>query len=152
LSITNSICFSADKKFAYYTDTPAQIIWRQGLAKEHGWPLGDAELFIDLRQDNLKPDGAVCDAQGNLWIAQWGAARIAQYSSTGVFLQAIAVPTVHTTCPAFGAKNLNRLFITSACQGLSESERAEQPAGQTFYKDLPVTGQAEYPVILGKRD
>ncbi|EPJ44787.1 MAG: hypothetical protein OFPII_32230 [Osedax symbiont Rs1] len=151
LSIPNSICFTANKQFAYYTDTREQIIWRQQLDLQAGWPIGEAELFIDLRPQNLNPDGAICDRQGNLWVAQWGASRIAQYSAKGQFLQAISIPTAQPTCPAFGATNFTKMFVTSASQGLSDTELTAQPAGQTFCIDLKVPGLAEHPVILGKK-
>ncbi|ANG61083.1 gluconolactonase [Marinobacterium aestuarii] len=149
VSITNAICFAPDKSCAYYTDTVEQIIWRQPLEPLHGWPVGERQMLLDLRPENLNPDGAVCDAAGNLWIAQWGAARVAQYSPAGEFLQAIATPTQHVTCPAFAGADLQRLYVTSATQGLSEAQIAAEPAGQTLFIDTDTQGVAEYPVILG---
>ncbi len=143
ITITNAICFSPDKRFAYYTDTAEQIIWRQGLNQDDGWPTGEPEIYLDLTEPNLNPDGAVIDVQGNMWVAQWGAARIAQYSPNGEFMQAVEVPTEHSTCPAFGGSNLQRLFITTSKAWLSPSEAASQPAGQTFYSDLDCVGVAE---------
>nr|WP_067288910.1 SMP-30/gluconolactonase/LRE family protein [Marinobacterium profundum] len=148
VSITNAICFAPDKSCAYYTDTVEQIIWRQPLEPRHGWPVGERQMLLDLRPENLDPDGAVCDAAGNLWIAQWGAARVAQYSPTGEFLQAIATPTQHVTCPAFAGSDLKRLYVTSATQGLSGAQIAAEPAGQTLFIDTDTRGLAEYPVIL----
>lgn len=148
VSISNAICFAPDKSCAYYTDTVEQIIWRQPLDPLHGWPAGERELLLDLRAENLHPDGAVCDAQGNLWMAQWGAARVAQYSPSGELLQVIAAPAAHVTCPAFGGPNLHRLYVTSATQDLSASEIAATPAGQTLYMDTDATGQAEHSVML----
>ncbi len=148
VSISNAICFAPDRSSAYYTDTVAQIIWRQPLEPAHGWPVGEREPLIDLRSEDLNPDGAVCDAGGNLWVAQWGAARLAQYSPRGDFVQAIMAPTGHVTCPAFGGVDLTRLFATSARQGLSESQLASQPAGQTLFIDTGTKGQPEHSVIL----
>ncbi|MEH6446997.1 MAG: hypothetical protein V7784_24145 [Oceanospirillaceae bacterium] len=48
------------------------------------------------------------------------------------FLQETSAPTVHTTCPAFGDHNFERLFVTSAKAELSNDELIRQPAGQTF--------------------
>ncbi len=148
ISISNAICFAQDRNCAYYTDTAEQIIWRQPLEPVHGWPAGERQPLLDLRAEDLNPDGAVCDADGNLWVAQWGAARIACYSPRGEFLQAIPAPTAHVTCPAFGGTDLTRLFATSARQGLSASQLASQPAGQTLYLDQGVKGQPEPAVIL----
>ncbi|MCP8686374.1 SMP-30/gluconolactonase/LRE family protein [Marinobacterium sedimentorum] len=148
VSITNAICFAPDKSCAYYADTAEQIVWRQPLEPLHGWPVGERQLLLDLRGEDLNPDGAVCDAAGNLWIAQWGAARVAQYSPAGEFLQAVAAPTQHVTCPAFAGPGLNRLYVTSATQGLSAAQIVAEPAGQTLFIDTDTRGLAEYPVIL----
>jgi sugar lactone lactonase YvrE len=149
ISISNAICFAPDKSCTYYTDTVEQIIWRQPLDPAHGWPAGERQLLLDLRPENLHPDGAVCDAQGNLWMAQWGAARVAQYSPAGELLQVLAAPAAHVTCPAFGGPKLSRLYVTSATQDLSASEIAATPAGQTLYMETDATGLPEYPVMLG---
>lgn len=149
ITITNAICFSPDQQFAYYTDTAEQIIMRQPLALDDGWPVGDAEVFLDLREQNLNPDGAVIDASGNLWVAQWGASRVAQYSAKGDFLQSVSVPAAHATCPAFGGNHYDRLFITSSKAWLSPNEAiAQKLAGQTFYIDLGCRGVAEPNVII----
>ncbi|MFT5707764.1 MAG: sugar lactone lactonase YvrE [Oceanospirillaceae bacterium] len=148
ITITNAICFSPDKKYAYYADTADQVIYRQSLAIDSGWLLGEAQIFIDLRTQNLNPDGAVIDAQGNMWVAQWGAARVAKYASNGEFLQEVNVPTAQTTCPAFGGQNFERLFVTSAKAGLSSEQLIQQPAGQTFYIDVDCRGVAEPRVLV----
>ena len=132
ITISNAICFSPDRQFGYYADTAEQKIWRTPLSQSDGWPNGDSQLFIDFSQDNLNPDGAICDSAGNLWIAQWGASCVAQYSESGRFLKSIAVPATQVTCPALGGKDFNQLFITSAQQGLTAAERAQQDAGMTF--------------------
>ena len=43
---------------------------------------GEASIFLDLRTEGMNPDGAVVDAYGTIWIAQWGASRVAAYSAT----------------------------------------------------------------------
>jgi sugar lactone lactonase YvrE len=55
---------------------------------------------------------------------------------------------IKVTCPAFGGAGFNRLYATSATQGLSASQVADQPAGQTLFIDTDVAGLPEYPVIL----
>ena len=148
-SITNSICFAPDKSCAYYADTVEKIIWRQPLNQKDGWPTGERETLIDFNQQGINPDGAVTDAQGNLWIAQWGLGRVAQYSASGEFIQTIKAPATNPTCPAFGGEHYNRLFLTSAKEHLSDSDLAKQPAaGQLFFTDLTIKGQAEPRVIL----
>lgn len=149
ISIPNSICFSPDRHFAYFTDTSTRIIRRQGLDLATGWPSGAAEDWLDLRSEGLNPDGSVTDADGNLWNAQWGARRVACYSPEGRFLRAVSFPARHTSCPAFGGDGLSTLFCTSAREHLSPEILASEPQnGQTFAADDVGTGLAEHQVIL----
>lgn len=142
ITITNAICFSADKRFVYYTDTAEQIVWRQTL-DEQGWPINEACAFLDLREQDLNPDGAIIDQQGNMWVAQWDAARVAQYSANGEYLSAVDLPTDHISCPAFGGPGMQKLFVTSSKAWLSKAKAASQPAGKTFFIDTPFKGIPE---------
>jgi len=144
ITISNSICFSPDKKYAYFTDTVSRKILRQPLDAE-GWPAGESELFVDLRVEGLNPDGSVVDSDGCLWNAQWGASRVARYSPNGEFLSAITLPSQQATCPAFGGDNLKTLFVTSASEGLSAPSDAQ---GKTFQVPLSAFGQPENQVKL----
>jgi len=149
ITIPNAICFSPDRRYGYFTDTTKAIIWRQPLNEADGWPVGDPEIFIDFSGTGINPDGAVIDAAGYFWNAQWGAARLARYSPDGVFEQEFSLPTDHITCPAFGGDVLTTLFVTSARQGLTASQISAQPdAGKTFVINVGTSGQKEHQVVI----
>lgn len=149
LSIPNAICFSPDRKFAYFTDTPTQIIKRQKLDLDRGWPDGAPEDWLDLSADGVFPDGAVVDACGVFWNAQWGAGRVATYSPEAELLDTVAFNAANTTCPAFGGPDLSTLFCTSATKELSDSEKDRHPDfGRTFAAPEMGRGQAEHRVKL----
>lgn len=145
INISNSICFSPDKKFAYFTDTVTQKIMRVGLDQATGWPTGEAEILVDLTAEDLNPDGSVVDADGNLWNAQWGASRVAKYSPDGVFVEAFELPASQITCPAFIGENVDQLVVTSAKIG---RENAEPEAGKIFSIAVKAKGQFEHQVKL----
>ena len=144
ITVPNAICFSPDRRWAFFTDTWSRRIMRQALGPE-GWPAGAPALFIDLRAEALNPDGAVIDAEGCLWVAQWGASRVARYGPDGRFLSAVALPARQPSCPAFGGAGLARLFVTSARTGLKDPAPAD---GRTFAVDVGIRGQAEHRVRL----
>lgn len=149
LSIPNAICFSPDRKHAFFTDTPTQKIMRQSLEPDRGWPLGEPEIWLDLSSEGLFPDGAVVDAAGVFWNAQWGAGRVAAYAADGSFLRSVAVDATQTTCPAFGGPGLETLFCTSARQGLSgDALEASVHHGMTFAAPETGKGQAEHRVRM----
>lgn len=149
VSIPNAICFSPDRRFAYFADTPTQIVMRQRLEPDRGWPDGDPEPWLDLSQQGLFPDGAVVDAAGVFWNAQWGAARVATYSPEAEFLGEMAFGATQTTCPAFGGTDLSTLFCTSAAANLDEAQKGRHPDfGKTFAVPEAGRGQAEHRVKL----
>ena len=145
ISISNAICFSPNRKYAYFADTATQTILRQPLSRDDGWPQGDPELWLDLSAEDRYPDGAVVDTEGCVWNAQWGSSRIARYAPDGQFLSAINFPTSQMSCPAFGGDKMQTLYATSAAVGLNDRE---PQAGQSFARDTPYTGQPEHRVIL----
>ncbi len=114
-----------------------------------GWPDAEPKLFLDLAPQGLNPDGAVVDAAGNFWVAQWGGGRVAAYSPDGQFLRAVEFPAPHTSCPAFGGPDLTTLFCTTALQGMDQVARTAYPdAGKTFMMQGVAKGQSEHQVIL----
>lgn len=144
IAIPNAISFPPGGKFASFTDTTTNRVLRVALDAD-GWPKGQPELFLDLTAEGLDPDGAVFDAQGIFWLAQWGASRVAAYAPDGSFLRAVPFDAPHTSCPAFGG---DTLYCTTALHNMDATARAAQPnAGTTFMAKGVATGQPEHQVI-----
>ena len=143
ITIPNAICFSPDATQVYFADTAEKTVWRQDLDAE-GWPVGAPRVFLDLRAEGLNPDGAITDAQGRFWNAQWGAGRLACYGPDGQFQQAIDLPSAQTSCPAFIGPDLDVLLVTSAAVGLSGAQE-----GLSWKIKVPgVTGSPVPGVVL----
>ena len=148
VSIPNAICFAPSGDAAYFADTAKGAIWRQAIDRA-GWPSGRPEMFADFSGVGLAPDGAVCDAEGNVWVAQWGAWRVACHGADGRFRVALGCGAAHVTCPAFGGDDLRRMFVTSATQGLPDGALDHQPGGgRTWMAEMPVRGVPERRVVL----
>lgn len=148
LTIPNSISFPPDGSFAHFSDTVTGRVMRVALDAE-GWPKGTPETFLDLTAEGLNPDGAVVDANGVMWLAQWGAGRVAAYAPDGSFLRAVEFDAPHTSCPAFAGPNLSALIVTTAQEGMDAAARAAHPnAGKVFVVEGIAKGQAEHQVIL----
>ena len=133
ITIPNAICFTPDGLAAHFCDTVSGQIMRVALDAD-GWPKSEPEIWLDLTGEALNPDGAVIDADGLLWNAQWGASRVAAYAPDGTFVRAVNVPGAsQTSCPAFGGPDLSTLFVTTALEGMDPAARAAYPAsGQVF--------------------
>ncbi len=148
ITISNAICFAPDGRSGCFTDTVTGRVMRVALDSQ-GWPMGPPEVYLDLSDQSSGPDGAVMDAGGNMWLAQWGAGRVACFDPAGQLLRHIAFEAPHTSCPAFGGDALTTLFCTSAQQGMDAAARAAYPkAGMVFAAQNVAKGQAEHQVIL----
>jgi sugar lactone lactonase YvrE len=133
VTIPNAICFTPDGRAAHFADTALGRVMKVALDAE-GWPRGEPQLWLDLDRAGLNPDGAVIDAEGRFWNAQWGAGRVACYAPDGVFLHAVETPGApHASCPAFGGPGLSTLYVTTAREHMDTAALQAHPAsGQTF--------------------
>lgn len=149
IGIPNAISFSADGRLAHYTDTQKGVVLSVDLDPATGLPAGDPYIFLETGHDAGDPDGAIIDRGGAMWCARWGAARLSAFGRDGAKLRSLALPASNPTCPAFVGRNLDRLLVTSARQGLSEDDLESEPlAGRTFLLDVEVPGRAEPHVLL----
>jgi sugar lactone lactonase YvrE len=149
VTIPNAISFLPDGSGAYFADTTKQKVMKVGLNADNGQPEGGPEVFLDLTSDDLNPDGAVVDADGLLWIAQWGASRVAAYDRDGKFVKAVSVSAPQASCPAFGGEDFSTLFITTARENMTEEIIGRFPeSGMVFQAPGAGRGRAEYQVIL----
>ena len=149
VTIPNSICFSPDGAVAYFADTVTNRIMRVDCEPATGLPVGEPKVFHDNRDDEGWPDGSVCDVDGTVWNARWGAGAVDAYSPDGRRLRSIAIPARQSSCPAFAGARLDRLAVTSAFQGMEPAARdIDRQAGFTFIADIAVRGRPEPDVAL----
>ncbi|OCW57129.1 SMP-30/gluconolactonase/LRE family protein [Hoeflea olei] len=143
LTIPNAICFSPDGSVAYFADTGSNRMMRVEIDPATALPRGEAALFLEHRGEGGL-DGAVCDAAGTIWNARWGAGSIDAYSPEGRHQASLKVPATRSSCPAFVGKAADRLMVTTAQEGMSAEDLANDPdAGSTFLLDHPVKGRFE---------
>ena len=148
ITIPNATCFAPDVRHAFFADTAEHIVWRIPLDAE-GWPDGDWEVWLDHRESGINPDGAVVDAEGGFWCAEWGGARVGRYDVEGNLVDEVALDVPQPTCPAFGGSDMRTLYVTSARQGLPSDAMDGAPrSGMTLSVAAPVRGQPEHRVIL----
>ena len=145
VTIPNAMCFSPDGSTAYFADTPKQRVMRQRLDAD-GWPAEEPEVHLDLRGENLLPDGAVVDAEGCVWLAEFNSSRVCRYAPDGTRLHIVHTPgATETTCPALGGGDL---YIVTGWHNMSEAERAAHPNhGRTFRAPVDAPAQDEHRVI-----
>ena len=136
ITIPNAIAFSPAGDAMYWTDSPEQTIWRCDLS-----PRGDISnrrVFASLRGKPQVPDGAIVDAMGFLWNAEWDGGRVVRYAPDGGVDRVVNLPVSRPTCPVFGGQELSVIYVSSAREGLTVAELREQPqAGGVFAFNAP---------------
>lgn len=141
ISISNSIAFAPSGKHLYFADTPTQKIVRYDLEAKDG-AIHNKQVFVQIDGKGF-PDGSDVDSAGFLWNAEWGTGKVTAYAPGGRIHRQIDLPVTQATCVAFGGPNLDLIFVTTAREGLSEAESAQQPhAGDVFVFQAGVTGLA----------
>jgi sugar lactone lactonase YvrE len=147
ITIPNATCFTPDGSHAYFADTAEHVVGRIALDDE-GWPDGVWEVWLDHRDSGINPDGAVVDADGRFWCAEWGGARVASYDPDGKLVEEISLDVPQPTCPAFGGDDLSTLYLTTARQGMPTDDMDAAPrSGMTLSVAVSARGQAEHRVI-----
>ena len=128
---------------ARHRQVPAEVDHVKLYGKSAGAGTDVSLTNIDLQGTDFRPDGAVVDAAGNLWNAQWGVGRVAVYDPQGFEVESFSFAGKQTSCPAFGGESLNTLYCTTAAVGLDGPEE-----GKTYFTKTSYRGQAEHQVIL----
>jgi sugar lactone lactonase YvrE len=136
--IANGPAISPDGRWLYHADSAAGVVYR--LARQAGGGLGPRETFIAFRPEWGAPDGMVVDAEGGIWIAHWGGGCVSRFSPDGRRERWIDLPASQITKPCFAGPDLDRMFLTSAADGVDE-----ELAGAVFEVDPGCTGLPAQP-------
>jgi D-xylonolactonase len=126
--ITNGPAFSPNQDFMYHTDTGLGTVYLFDVTPEG--EIENRREFLKFTDDMGVPDGMTVDAEGFLWIAHWGGSRVSRFSPDGKLDRAIQLPASQITNVTFAGPNLDRMFVTSAADGLDRSK--EPLAGALF--------------------
>ena len=142
---SNGLAWSLDGATLYFVDSGEQLIRRYRYDVETG-KIGSrqANLF-DFPESQGTPDGLTIDGEGAIWVALWQGSAVKRISPFGEELGHIAMPVRQPTCPAFGGHSRDRLYVTSAWEGMSDDSRTREPqAGDLFSANVGVRGIAAY--------
>jgi sugar lactone lactonase YvrE len=127
VSISNGIVWTADKKTMYYNDTPTGTIQGFDYDDETG-AITNRRVVVRIPKGMGGPDGMTIDADNNLWVALWGGGVVGKFNPlTSELLQKVVVPAPNVSSCAFGGKNLDILYITTARAWVSEEKLKQFP-------------------------
>ncbi len=144
LTTPNGIAFSPNGATGYFVDTDEGVLRRVALDPATGLPAGEPESHYDHSGGEGGIDGAAVDRDGLIWTARFGAGCLDAYSPAGERVRTIPIPARQPTCPTFVGRDLDRLLVTTAYEGMSAAERADDPEhGRTLLVDVGVRGLIE---------
>jgi len=137
---SNGIVWNLDKTMMYYIDTPTLKIDAFDYDLKTG-TISNRREVISVGEDFGGPDGMTIDAEGKLWVAHWGGRCICRWDPiTGNLLQKVSLPVSQPTSCAFGGRDLNTLYITSASTELGADALAKEPAAGGLFELKPDVG------------
>lgn len=129
--VTNGPTFSPKQEFMYHTDSGRGTVYRFDLSPEG--ELSNKKVWLKFSGDMGSPDGMTVDADGFIWIAHWGGSRISRWSPDAKLDREIRLPAPQITSITFAGPGLDRMFVTSAANGLDRQK--ETFAGSLFEVD-----------------
>jgi sugar lactone lactonase YvrE len=144
----NGIGVSPDGRTVYVADQRH----RQIIALDYDTATGtvsNRRVFACLKEEDGMPDGLIVDAEGFVWNGHWAGWKLTRYAPDGKIERQVRFPVQHVISFAFGGKNLDELFVTTAWWGFSEEERKQNLwAGDLFCVETGVKGLVE-PAFAG---
>lgn len=135
-TVPNGPAIAPDGRSMLQTDSALRTIFRYPILNG---TLGARTPFIRFEPDWGVPDGMTFDAEGHLWVACWGAGRVARFTPEGALQRAIDLPTAQISNCVFAGRALDRMFVTSAADGCDDPH-----AGQLFEIDPGCRGLAPF--------
>jgi xylono-1,5-lactonase len=98
-----------------------------------GGELSNKRVWCRFQTGEGFPDGMTTDAEGHVWVAHWGGARVTQRDASGAVVRTVDVDAPHVTNVAFGGPRFSDLFITTARDGLDAAALAASPLSGALF-------------------
>lgn len=140
-TISNGLAWSKDNRRFYFIDSMTYELhqYDYDLATSD---IANKEVLATFPEENGLPDGMAIDAEDHLWVALFDGGKVARVSpETGEIVFEVIVPAPKVTSCAFGGKNLDELFITTANYKMTEEELKQHPlSGSLFMAKVPYKG------------
>ncbi len=147
VTISNGIEWSLDGSRMYYIDTATQRMDVFDFDLVAGNAVG-RRPFIQFDGSLGVPDGMTIDREGCLWVAFYDGWAVRRFTPSGELQRTVELPVARATSCAFGGPDLDQLYVTSARDGLSRVDLAEQPhAGSLFVIEPGIAGLAIAPFV-----
>lgn len=135
VGIPNTFLFPSFGDYALIGDSFERRIYQYAT---DGGRLGERYVWMEKGDSDMgTPDGSALIGERMVINAEWGGGRIVAYDMKGRECDALPLPVSRPTSCALGGRDGRTLFVTSAREGLTREEIAQQPnAGAVFAVQL----------------
>lgn len=123
MGTTNGIEVSPDGKHLYVNESVQRNLWVYDLDGNGG--VANKRLLLNFPDHGL--DGMRTDADGNLYIARYGAGTVAVVSPQGRQLREVRLKGEKPTNVAFGGEDGRTVYVTLQDRGAVETFRSARP-------------------------
>ncbi len=89
-------------------------------------------LFASTEPLDAWPDGAMVDAEGCVWSATFGGAKVARFAPDARLDRTVGLPATMITSVMFGGAGPDVLYVTSASEDISDQADDSPGAGALF--------------------
>lgn len=135
LKVSNGLAWSPDGRSMFHTDTAGPWIDRWDFDPQTG-SISNRTRIAQPSNEDGRPDGGACDAQGNYWSSGVSAGVLNRYAPDGRLLARIPLPAPAPTMPCFAGAGLSTLYVTT----LKRSADAPSPSGDLLRLEPGVAG------------
>ncbi|AMB60038.1 SMP-30/gluconolactonase/LRE family protein [Microterricola viridarii] len=128
-ALPNGLGWSPDGALFYLIDSMARTLYSYPFDPETSTVTPSPRVLVGPEAFRALPDGLAVDVLGHLWVAEYGGAAVHEFAPDGALVQTITMPTAQPTSCAFVGPERDQLWVTSAANGLDESDAL---AGHVF--------------------
>lgn len=141
--LANGMCSSPQNDSIFVVDSGKRHIERWSFNADTG-QIADRSVFFEVLEEEAEPDGLVCDEEGNLWLALWGAGKLIQITPDGELVATVSLDNSrYVTSLAFWGPELREVCVTTASKPfLEDLTKPDLFAGQTLCGSLGTRGVA----------
>jgi sugar lactone lactonase YvrE len=142
VGISNGLAWSSDRTSMYYIDTPLGTVDRFSYDPGTGH-ISDRTVIVRIDPGFGAPDGMCIDTEDHLWVAVWGGGVVRRYDPAGMLVDELELPAPRVTSCCFGGDDYDELYVTTAREGMSETELDRNPLSGSVFRFRPgVTGSS----------
>ena len=136
VGISNGLGWSPDDALMYYIDSQTRAVDVFDFDADAG-SLANRRHLVEVPEPEGIPDGLCVDRDGFVWVALWSGSAVHRYSPDGRLDTKIELPVTHPTSVAFGGRDLQDLYITTARCALTDAQISEQPDAGALFRCQP---------------